>query len=70
MLAHFEAADATGWLNNEWVGRALRRQGFTEKRRVGKGVEYRLYESAVKEAALRMGLSAADIADIRGEIVI
>ncbi|MGB9760818.1 MAG: hypothetical protein ACPLZG_13390, partial [Thermoproteota archaeon] len=30
------------WLSNDWVGRALRRLGFTEKRRLGTHVEWKI----------------------------
>jgi len=44
------------WLTNEWVGRALKRLGFTDKRRVGKGTEYRLTKEGVKDLAQRMAI--------------
>jgi hypothetical protein len=34
--------EAPKWLTNEWVSRALTRLGFKEKRRLGKGVQYRI----------------------------
>jgi hypothetical protein len=48
--------DEQRWLSNEWVGRALKRFGFTQKRRVGSGVEYYLTKTAVKDIAERMGI--------------
>jgi hypothetical protein len=49
--------DEQTWLRSEWVSRALRRLGFSEKRRVGKGVEYRLTVKDVRDLAERMGVS-------------
>jgi hypothetical protein len=49
------------WLTNEWVGRALKRLGFSEKRRVGPGVEYYLTQKAVENLAERMGIRAKPI---------
>jgi hypothetical protein len=42
------------WLNTKWVGRALKRLGFTEKRRVGAGIEYLLKKTDVEDLANRM----------------
>lgn len=42
------------WLSNKWVGNALRRFGFTEKRRVGTGIEYKLTNKAVLDLAERL----------------
>jgi hypothetical protein len=44
------------WLKTEWVGRALRRLGFKEKRRVGRGVEHRLSPKAVQDLAERLNI--------------
>jgi len=44
------------WLKNRWVGRALRRLGFTNKRRVGTGYEYYLTVDAVKDLCERLGV--------------
>jgi len=44
------------WLSNRWISRALARLGFSEKRRLGTGVEYRLEPKAVVDLALRLGL--------------
>lgn len=44
------------WLSTKWLGRALKRLGFTEKRRVGRGVEYYLTVKAVQDLAERLGL--------------
>ncbi|MBS7647380.1 hypothetical protein KEJ24_06055 [Candidatus Bathyarchaeota archaeon] len=43
------------WLSTKWLGRALKRLGFTEKRRVGRGVEYYLTLKAVQDLAERLG---------------
>jgi hypothetical protein len=44
------------WLTTRWVGNALRRLGFAEKRRVGTGYEYRLIVHAVQDLGVRLGL--------------
>jgi len=44
------------WLTTAWVGRALRRLGFTEKRRVGTGYEYLIKTQAVQDLAERLGI--------------
>jgi len=46
--------DAPKWLNNEWIGRALNRLGFKEKRKRTGIKEYRLTPSSVKSVALRL----------------
>jgi len=56
MTASFD--EEQKWLTNEWVGRALKRLGFSEKRRVGPGVEYHLTQKAVENLAERMGIRA------------
>ncbi|MEM3565829.1 MAG: hypothetical protein QXK18_03035, partial [Candidatus Bathyarchaeia archaeon] len=45
------------WLTTKWIGNALRRLGFTEKRRFGSGYEYFLSKSKVKDLAERLGVS-------------
>jgi len=45
------------WITTRWVGSALRRLGFKEKRRVGTGYEYRLTVDEVKDLAERLNLS-------------
>ena len=42
-----------GWLNGVWLGRAMKRLGFVNKRRVARGVEYRLAPESVKNIAMR-----------------
>ena len=44
------------WLNTKWIGRALKRLGFTEKRRVGTGTEYYLRRQQVEDLAIRLGI--------------
>jgi hypothetical protein len=44
------------WLTTRWVGNALRRLGFTEKRRIGTGYEYFLKLSQVQDLAERLGI--------------
>lgn len=51
---HFD--EEQKWLNTKWVGRALKRLGFTDKRRVGTGYEYRLTKQGVRDIAERLGI--------------
>jgi len=44
------------WLNTQWIGRALKRLGFTEKRRVGTGREYLFKRQQVEDLAIRLGI--------------
>jgi len=44
------------WLTTRWVGNALRRLGFKDKRRVGTGYEYKLTKIDVEDIASRLGL--------------
>jgi thymidylate kinase len=48
------------WLTSKWVGNTLRRLGFTEKRRVGKGVEYLLKVAQVKDLCERLGIESEE----------
>jgi len=47
------------WLTTRWMGNALRRLGFTEKRRVGTGYEYFLKLSQVQDLAERLGVESS-----------
>lgn len=42
------------WLSTIWVGRALRRLGFSDKRRLGAGIEYNIPSKAVLDLKVRM----------------
>jgi len=44
------------WLTTRWIGSALRRLGFREKRRVGTGYQYLLRKTEVVDLADRMNL--------------
>jgi hypothetical protein len=44
------------WLSNAWVGRAMKRLGFMDKRQVGTGVEYLLRVAQVRDLAERLGI--------------
>jgi len=44
------------WFNNTWIGRALKRLSFKEKRRRGRGMEYRFTPETVKDMADRMAV--------------
>ena len=52
MLEEFD--EDQKWLTSRWVGSALRRLGFKEKRRVGTGYEYLLHVEELKDLAGRM----------------
>ena len=44
------------WITTRWIGNALRRLGFKEKRRVGTGYQYKLNKADVEDLAARLGL--------------
>jgi hypothetical protein len=48
------------WLTSKWIGNALRRLGFTEKRRM-KSYEYFLSLEKVKDLAERLGISESSL---------
>jgi len=48
------------WLTTKWVANALKRLGFTEKRRIGTGYEYRLRRQDVQDLAKRMGVDESE----------
>ena len=50
------ADELPGWFNNVWIGRALKRLGFKDKRRRGRGVEYHLMPEKVGDMADRLGV--------------
>jgi hypothetical protein len=52
MVKQFE--DREDWLTNRWIGSALRRLGFIEKRRVGSGYEYKISYSDLEDLKKRM----------------
>lgn len=54
MAEYFD--EQQNWLTTKWVGNALRRLGFTEKRRM-KSYEYFLTLEKVKDLAERLGIS-------------
>ena len=45
------------WISTRWIGNALRRLGFKEKRRVGTGYQYKLNKADVEDLAQRLGVS-------------
>jgi hypothetical protein len=49
MLARYD--EEQRWLTNEWVGRALKRLGFTDKRRLGSARQVRVSKNFVLELA-------------------
>jgi hypothetical protein len=44
------------WITTRWIGNALRRLGFKDKRRVGTGYQYKLHKADVEDLAARLGL--------------
>jgi hypothetical protein len=42
------------WLNEEWIGNALKRLGFLEKRRLSRGRQVRLTPKLVNAAASKL----------------
>jgi hypothetical protein len=54
MLKQFD--EEQKWITTRWVGNALRRLGFSEKRRVGTGYEYRLTQAEVKDQCERLNV--------------
>lgn len=53
------------WVTAEWLGRAMKRLGFTEKRRMGKGVEYKLVPEVVRDRAVRLGMPTSQDFQVR-----
>lgn len=51
------------WLTTRWVGSALRRLGFGDKRRRGTGYEYKLTIKDIKDVVTRLGLLDEVIAE-------
>lgn len=49
------------WFNATWMGREFKRLGFKEKRRQGKGVEYRLTPELIQDMADRLGVKLPKI---------
>jgi hypothetical protein len=47
------------WLTTAWIGRALRRLGFTDKRRLGTGYEYNIPSATLEDLRLRMQIEEA-----------
>lgn len=58
MLEKMEEQPA--WLTVDWVGRALKRLGFNERRRVGTSRQVRLTPQSVRESAQRIGVIVAE----------
>ena len=52
-----ERVDDGGWLSERFIGRLLRRLGFSNSRRIRDGTQYFLKVSEVKDLALRLGIS-------------
>lgn len=45
------------WLTTRWIGNALRRLGFREKRRVGTGYQYKICKGEVEDLAKRLNIT-------------
>jgi len=67
MLGEFD--DEQKWLTSRWVGSALRRLGFKEKRRVGTGYEYLLHVDDVKDLADRMQITLPLAEEPKGSLI-
>jgi hypothetical protein len=52
----YDEGDMPKWITTRWIGHALKRLGFKNKRRVGRGVEYYLEPEKVKDVADRLGV--------------
>jgi len=48
------------WMSTRWIGNALKRLGFKDKRRVGRGIEYHLTPEQVQDMADRLGVTLPD----------
>jgi len=48
------------WMTTRWIGSALRRLGFKDKRRVGRGIEYHLTPNQVQDMADRLGVKLSE----------
>ena len=57
------------WLTHEWIGRAMRRQDFKQKRRVKTGVEYFLSPATIKQAAELMDIEVPVSEGSAGSVV-
>ena len=44
------------WFNPKWLGRVFKRLGFKEKRRYGKGIQYRLIPAQIQDIADRLNI--------------
>jgi len=51
------------WLTTAWIGRALRRLGFTDKRRLGTGYEYNIPHVALEDLRERMQIDKEEPAE-------
>jgi hypothetical protein len=48
------------WLTTAWIGRALRRLGFTDKRRLGTGYEYDIPSATLEDLRQRMQIEETE----------
>ncbi|MEM3517710.1 MAG: hypothetical protein QXZ07_01375, partial [Nitrososphaerales archaeon] len=53
--------EAPKWVNSHWVGRALMRLNFKEKRKRGTLHEYRLTPESIKRACQRLAIIPLDL---------
>ncbi len=56
------------WLTTKWIGNALRRLGFTEKRRVGTGYQYKICKAEVEDLAERLNIEEAWLSPTFGDL--
>jgi len=57
------------WITTRWIGNALRRLGFKEKRRVGTGYQYKLHKADVEDLAARLGLETDTTNIAKGSLI-
>jgi hypothetical protein len=55
-LATLYDGETPKWMTTRWIGGALRRLSFKDKRRVGRGIEYHLAPAQVQDMADRLGV--------------
>jgi len=56
------------WLTTRWIGNALRRLGFKEKRRVGTGYQYKICKGEVEDLANRLNIEVPCSSPALGEL--
>jgi hypothetical protein len=62
MAAQYE--EEQKWLSTKWVGRALKRLGFTDKRRLGTGIEYHFTLTVIANLADRLAIQSGEVSEV------